>query len=491
MNIQWSDEQLDIFSVYEDIQENIQVNASPGSGKTTIQCEIWNRSLLGNTLYLAFNKAIVEEMCLKTIPRHGSKISTFNSLGHSICMNTWPNIKFNVHKIAKHVRSIEHLIPERNQCRYELIKLVKYLKNIPHALHIDEGDVEDVTEFYDIDVYPDMVDHALHVLKENIHDTKEIDYSDQLLFPVVYNLAAPMYGTVLIDEAQDVNAVQIELIKLLQARNPSLRLCSVGDNHQAIYSFRCALHDSMDQLGREFDVYEMPLTITRRCDRKIVDYAQVLYPHDITASPTAQEGCITTIDHTQWHIKPFMRNYIDLIPDLHFDQNINNTLIVCRTTAPLVSFAYQLLRCNIPCYIRGRDIGENLIKYIEKSQCYYVNDFLDYMDKDINNEIERCISLRKVDRVQNLQDKHDMLEIFCTNACSLYIQDVCMYIQGLFKEGKGIQLSTVHKSKGLEADRVMILCKDLMPHPLASKEWELIQERNIEYVAVTRAKHEL
>ena len=47
---------------------------------------------------------------------------------------------------------------------------------------------------------------------------------------------------------------------------------------------------------------------------------------------------------------------------------------------------------------------------------------------------------------------------------------------------------TAHKSKGLEAERVHILRPDLMPHANAKLDWELTQEDNLQYVAITRTK---
>ena len=53
-------------------------------------------------------------------------------------------------------------------------------------------------------------------------------------------------------------------------------------------------------------------------------------------------------------------------------------------------------------------------------------------------------------------------------------------------------LSTVHKAKGLEADRIFLLNPDEMPLKWHNQqEWELQQERNIKYVALTRAQSEL
>jgi len=62
----------------------------------------------------------------------------------------------------------------------------------------------------------------------------------------------------------------------------------------------------------------------------------------------------------------------------------------------------------------------------------------------------------------------------------------------VFSDDKqGIAFSTVHKAKGLEADRVFILHPEMMPHPKASKPWEQQQERNIKYVSETRSKEYL
>ena len=55
-----------------------------------------------------------------------------------------------------------------------------------------------------------------------------------------------------------------------------------------------------------------------------------------------------------------------------------------------------------------------------------------------------------------------------------------------------ILLSSVHKAKGLEWPRVYLLGRsDYMPFFKAELDWELEQEHNLIYVAITRAKHEL
>ena len=70
--------------------------------------------------------------------------------------------------------------------------------------------------------------------------------------------------------------------------------------------------------------------------------------------------------------------------------------------------------------------------------------------------------------------------------------DLIKHIQEIFKENSmGVCLSTVHKAKGLESENVYILCNSSMPSKLAVHDWEKQQEKNIMYVAYTRAKNKM
>jgi len=54
-----------------------------------------------------------------------------------------------------------------------------------------------------------------------------------------------------------------------------------------------------------------------------------------------------------------------------------------------------------------------------------------------------------------------------------------------------VNLTTIHGVKGLEANRVIHLRPDLVPHPRSEKDWEREQEGNLQFVALTRAKQDL
>ena len=98
------------------------------------------------------------------------------------------------------------------------------------------------------------------------------------------------------------------------------------------------------------------------------------------------------------------------------------------------------------------------------------------------------------DRLIGLQDRFDCLMCFTEGSDS--VDQVLASIDKVFTDdrfGDGVKLSSVHKAKGLEADRVFILLPEGggMPHPMAKSYWQREQEMNLKYVAITRAKNEL
>ena len=55
-----------------------------------------------------------------------------------------------------------------------------------------------------------------------------------------------------------------------------------------------------------------------------------------------------------------------------------------------------------------------------------------------------------------------------------------------------INLMTIHKAKGLESDRVIFLSPKLdMKKSPKMRQWQFEQEKNLQYVAITRARKEL
>lgn len=163
--------------------------------------------------------------------------------------------------------------------------------------------------------------------------------------------------------------------------------------------------------------------------------------------------------------------------------------ILCRNTAPLVSFAFDLLRRSIPCHIVGKDIQIGLEKLIDSVGGASILDFRRRLGDYQQREVGKLLRKGKKAAAGNFEDKCQAVFALADRCDS--ISDVKRKVTSLFASGDGITLSTIHRSKGLEWSLVFLLDWNLLPSKYAEQEWELTQEKNLQYVAVTRAKLDL
>ena len=310
------------------------------------------------------------------------------------------------------------------------------------------------------------------VLKRSAKDLNKIDYEDMLWLPVVRNLPVEHHHTIVVDEAQDLSVASRAL--LLKACD---RMVAIGDTNQAIFGFAGADCDSMEQLAALMQarggLTRLPLMKTRRCPKAVVSLAKTLVPA-FEALPEAPEGIVRRVEHTQ---------FAPAIGDM----------VLCRTNAPLVRHAYKLLQQGVCANIQGRDIVPGLLSLIKKSKAEKTVEFIRWLvDYQSQEEVKLVAQRASETRLQALQDRTDCLVALCDGLTDL--SDVQQRIEKLFVDydnGKSVLLCSAHRSKGLERNRIWIVCPEKMPHPMAKLEWERKQERNLQYVAWTRAKQEL
>jgi DNA helicase II / ATP-dependent DNA helicase PcrA len=306
-----------------------------------------------------------------------------------------------------------------------------------------------------------------------------IDFDDQLYMPVIAQVPFEKFDVVLLDEAQDVNAMQIEIVTRLLA--PGGRVIAVGDRHQAIYGFRGAMSQSMDHIGDLFKCQPLPLSVSYRCPKKVIDVAQQYVKH-IEAFEGAVDGLVERHDGDEGYDIRLLRQ---------------QDVILCRLNAPLVSLAFALIRQKVACRVLGRDIANGLVALVKRLKAHSVEELLTalsaYLKRDaIRHEKDPAALSRSQDKVSTLHVFIDELAPTDT------VQRLIFNIEGMFQDvqpgqqAQMLTLSTVHKAKGLEWDRVFILdAAELMPLPWARPGWQQDQEFNLIYVAVTRAKREL
>jgi superfamily I DNA/RNA helicase len=146
--------------------------------------------------------------------------------------------------------------------------------------------------------------------------------------------------------------------------------------------------------------------------------------------------------------------------------------------------------------VLGRDIGQGLISLVKKMKASSITDLISKLQSYRQRELKRAQAKGDEEKIAVLDDKLETLQVFIDEAGRISVETLIRQIESLFDDdGLGrqrITLATVHKSKGLEWDRVFILdAHKLMPSKWARQPWQRQQEKNLQYVAATRAKSEL
>ena len=252
----------------------------------------------------------------------------------------------------------------------------------------------------------------------------------------------------------------------------------VGDTHQAIYGFRGADVDAMDNLSGALAAAQLPLSVSYRCPRKVIELAQKIVPQ-ILPRADAPDGVIDSVTDQQFLSK--------VTP---------GDMVLCRLNAPLVKPAFELIRRGVKAIIRGREIGSglvNLIKRVQKRNKVEDSDLtslIKCLGEYVDAQVHRLRIAHKENQAMILEDQ--LLTIFAMSDGARRISDLVTRIGTIFSDDvQGVVFSSIHKAKGLEAQRVFVVAPETIPFARATKDWQIAQELNLAYVCVTRAMEEL
>lgn len=469
----WSPYQKAIFEHVADPHAgNAIVTAVAGSGKTTTIVEALKLAR-GQSIFLAFNRTIAQEL-----KERGVNARTFHSLTFGVVRE-----KGQSQPEPSKLRQLCYENMEREDFYIYATfacKLVGLAKQLGVGCLIEDTEMVwiAICEHHDIEPDSELADfgqalaYARQLLDWSNNDHR-VDFDDMLYLAVKDNIALPKFDVVFVDEAQDTNPIQRAVLRKIM--RPTTRLVAVGDPAQAIYGFRGADSDAMDQLAQEFNCKALPLSITYRCPTSVVKYVQQWVSH-IEAAEGAPEGEVKKID--DWSIDMFRPG----------------DLVLCRKTGPLMRLVFKFLRAQVPVTVLGRDIGQGLKTLIKKMNAKDIDLLAERLEAYRDREVAKAMKKMDEARVESIHDKVDTI-LFLIGGLKEDCRTLA-YLEGgidmLFQDKAGaVQFATIHKSKGLEADRVWWLGRSECPAQWARQEWQRKQEVNLCYVAGTRAKKEL
>ncbi len=461
---QWSQYQKAIFNEIANGSGNLHIEAFAGAAKTSTLCEGFYYVPKGKScLMCAFNKSIqveLEKRATDTV-----SVKTLHSIGYAACRKAFPRIgQPDNKKLEGYIKAERGDEPETFEVRGNLAKAVSLCKGY---LAESYDEIDQIMDKHDVDTCDDsrenFIASVIKIMQACKADTSRIDFDDMIWLPNVLNLKLDKYDFVFIDEAQDLNIAQINLA--LNSCTKTGRIISCGDRNQAIYGFRGADSNAIQNIIDRCNSKVLPLSVTYRCAKSIVELAKTIVP-EIEHAPNAVEGSVSNIGENQLEnlIKP-------------------GDFLISRINAPLLKWCLQLLKANTPANILVRDLGKTLLSMIKKSGAKDVESFLSWLDKWRDVEVERLVKAKRDSSV--IEDKVECFRVLCEGTKSL--SDVKDNIERLFYDGDDknrVLLSSTHKIKGMEADNVFMLSSTYRPNK--GKE-----EANLYYVGVSRAKTNL
>lgn len=470
-----------------------RIDAVAGSGKTTTLAE-GSKRISGTSLFCAFNKHIEQELSLvlpesiscRTIHsigmgalyKHIGKLSVVEDKYKEICQPMG-------HSFAKAARMTllanrdADAITTPGRASMILSKLAK-MAMMTLTDPTDQKALLDMSNRYSIGVpkcqreeffsiVPKIIDKGEAMTRDGV-----ISFEDMIYYPAVHGLSGKEHLWVFVDEAQDLSASQLAVVRnSLKNRG---RMMAVGDPLQSIYGFTGADPWSFDRLGGD-GVTDLPLSICYRCAESIVDLASGIAPQ-IESREGAEEGSVY---------------------DIHVDELAEEVsggdMVLCRTNAPLVSTVISLVQEGVRAYMRGQDIMSNMIDIVDTvttrdSDWRTFSVTLNEMKASLVSKMQEDGDESTASIVGDIYDAVDA----CATRMGCHSHDQLRNkIKDMFRETPdSVVCSSIHKSKGLEADNVFVI----KPNKIRLRwkdqlEWQKYQEQCCEYIAITRAKENL
>jgi superfamily I DNA/RNA helicase len=498
------------------------LNAGPGSGKTTSIVEMVKRlSAAGkkSMAVVAFGSGIQAELKARLgyLAPQGVKVTGTYGLGFGPLAR---RIKELGHEVdvqdVKYYTISKELITEAmsvwlgsgielDRKTGEYVAILKKLVDYSRMTMTNPRDfaaVEAMAIEYNLEtevyILP-LIDRALNIGSQMAEQTGVVDFADMLYLSLTWGLKFWQYKIIVGDEIQDLSNLQRAGIAASLMRGG--QFIGVGDKRQSIYGFAGADMRSYDNTKAAFRADELELPICYRSDSAIIAEVNLLFPdHPIYARPGAPLGKVETICED---------GKIDATNDIIAAHRAGEGVVVlCRTTAALVWRCIQLIRRRIPAQVKGRDIGSDLLEYIDGIAALdgfnYAANFREYAKSLQAMKTRKYQTWQGEDmgwvtvdgkerQVARIEDYFAAILLCYEEFLSPTIEVLKGEIGALFADNvRGIILMTGHRAKGLEFQTVFIDSADKMqirwPGMTDDQKY---QERCVQYVMTSRAKNRL
>lgn len=533
------------------------VLAGPGSGKTYVithriihlisECQIPPN----NILVITFTKAAALEMQNRATsaykPCSYVQFGTFHSIFYHILKLSNPNRTFQLATDQERISIIKEIIQKEDFVEKNA-DLMQETENCIKEISIYKNRTGILSEKYQ---------NVYRLYEEWLADNQKLDFDDMI--KLCYQQLKQdvrlreywqnRFSHILIDEFQDINQMQYETIRLLSKNQ---NIFAVGDDDQAIYSFRGSNPELMKKFVQDYQAKTICLSCNYRSHKDIVEASM----HLISQNKNRFDKRIVAINQEENSIrllqKPSKKEMLSAIRNeiQHYKKQYPEKTQAVLTRTNHLAYAYQNMASE-EC--EDRILALDMLAYLQFINCGQKrSDFLKIMNKPVRYipfgvlaepvvsfpllkkrlinkpwitqrlaELEMQTEyVRKLDLPgqaryiykamgyetyykENVQrDDYRKIE---DNAFAIFVEKLknCNSLEELKRDyetdKKSVQMTenffvmTYHASKGLEFDRVYLpdLEYGKVPHGRMLTEKDLEEERRMFYVACTRAKESL
>ena len=462
---------------------SVMGEAVAGSGKSTTMLEMLNRKMQdfdGKAFLTLFSKALQTELEPYATPR--LSITTKHALGMKLFyMNgKKPFVDKNKSKnlLIKQLKFDPNEVPDNE--RRNAWKQLFNMTDLADKLRVRFADWRDINQVaninsqYGCDVEDLALVQELMKLSMEKAETGWIDFTDMNYIPLMLDFKFDKFDLAVMDECQDFSPMDAMFLERCIADGGKMTF--VGDTRQSIMGFAGADTTMMAKLRNKFNCSVFPISYTFRCPKSVVDAVISGGHHDtIKAWSGARDGVFDP----------------DAVYDIHGYEN--GTMLLSRRNAILVPFAIKAHKAGRSVSVLGGGIEDQMLGILRHLKCDTICDLRTLVMDEHAKKIEKLSAAANpsASAMEFVNDLYDTL-VSIINECTL-VDQVEKMINELFRPKKDSLLySSIHRSKGREADRVVILDSNRMTLDLSKlNEEEIQQEKNLCYVAMTRPKYQL
>lgn len=220
--------------------------------------------------------------CQRLLEEYGAEIGLPNRFRLLTQTDAWLMMKQNLYNfnldyyrpLGNPAGQVHTLLDHFSKCQDELVDAKEYLDYVEDIiLDKDEAEVQEKNRLVELA-------NAYHQYNQMLLDNNCLDFGGLIFYsvkllqtrPNILKLLQQRYKFILVDEFQDVNWAQYEFVKLMAGKSGQLTV--VGDDDQAIYSFRGSNVSIIMRFMQDFpDAKEIVLAENYRSSQAILDLA--------------------------------------------------------------------------------------------------------------------------------------------------------------------------------------------------------------------------